>query len=123
MKKFFGSCLCGGVRFWVEGEIDQIINCFCGQCRKTSGHYVAATRVARGNLHIEKQDGLRWYKSSAEAKRGFCGICGSSLFWSAHGKETISIMAGALESPLGVKTRENWYVEDAGDYHEIPAVE
>ena len=37
------------------------------------------------------------------ARRGFCGICGSNLFWEAVGKPYISIMAGSLDKPTGLK--------------------
>jgi hypothetical protein len=40
-----GSCLCGAVKFTVEGELAGPDACHCGQCRKTSGHYWASTEV------------------------------------------------------------------------------
>ena len=54
-----------------------------------------------------------------EAKRGFCGICGSSLFWSLIDGDTISIAAGSLEQPTGLKTTINIFTQDAGDYYSL----
>ena len=48
-----GSCLCGAVKFTVEGELKPPDACHCTQCRKTSGHYWAATNVSRSALKID----------------------------------------------------------------------
>jgi hypothetical protein len=72
---------------------------------------------------LTEQRGLRWIESplsEARARRGFCGECGSSLFWDAPGRETISIAAGTLEGPTGLSVASHWYVAQAADYYEIP---
>ena len=37
--------------------------------------------------------GLKWYRSSKEARRGFCQESGASIFWEYLGVNTISIAA------------------------------
>lgn len=115
-----GGCLCGGVRYRISGEVRGVVNCFCGQCRKTSGHHVAATRVLRSALSLDADDTLRWYDSSTDAMRGFCNRCGGNLFWQHRARDTISVMAGTLDQPTGLATIANIYVADAGDYQIIP---
>ena len=115
-----GGCLCGGVRYRLSGEARGIINCFCNQCRKTSGHHVAATSVANTDFELLRQDTLKWFQSSPQARRGFCGDCGSSLFWRRQDGDMISIMAGTIDSPTGLATVENIFTQDMGDYHQIP---
>jgi hypothetical protein len=61
----------------------------------------------------------RWYASSAEARRGFCGTCGSVLFWKAQGEDMISFALGALETPTGLALETHIFVADKGDYYEI----
>ena len=51
---------------------------------------------------------------------GFCSECGSSLFWDAPGRETISISAGTLDPPTGLRVASHWFVSQAGDYYELP---
>lgn len=119
-KKLCGSCLCGGVRYSIEGEVREVVNCFCGQCRKTSGHYVAATRVDKQSLSIEADDTLRWYASSAGIKRGFCSRCGGNLFWDNQQNNQMSVMAGTLDLPTGLTTTQSIYEQDASDYFELP---
>ena len=91
-----GSCLCGAVKFTVSGPLRPVIACHCQQCRKTSGHHVAATSAARDAIKIEGD--VTWYTSSETAKRGFCGVCGSNLFWDGQG-QNLSIFAGTLDTP------------------------
>ena len=76
-----GRCLCGGVQFRVNGPLRPVVYCHCKMCRRTSGHILAATACALPHLSIDQSESLRWYESSAHAKRGFCSVCGSNLFW------------------------------------------
>ena len=64
-------------------------------------------------------ESLRWYQSSAAARRGFCQNCGSQLFWDATGAKHISIMAGAMNEPTGLTGAEHIYAGSKGDYYEI----
>jgi hypothetical protein len=71
-----------------------------------------------------REGGLRWIqspRSDARARRGFCAQCGSSLFWDAPGRETISIAAGTLDGETGLRIASHWYVSQAADYYEVPA--
>lgn len=111
-----GGCLCGAVTYIVEGPMRPVVACHCQQCRKSSGHHVAATSAARDDITITGE--VTWYKSSDTARRGFCGVCGSNLFWDGAG-ENLSIHAGTLDGETGLITRGHIYVADKGDYYEI----
>ena len=118
-----GSCLCGGVRYQIEGALRGVVNCFCRQCQKTSGHHVAATRVDEKSLHIIRDDTLSWYESSPGYQRGFCHRCGGNLFWNRLSDDQISVTAGTLDKPTGLKTVASIFEQDASDYFEIPSIE
>ena len=47
-----GGCLCGAVTYELAGELRPVVACHCNQCRKTSGHYVAATQVPSSRARI-----------------------------------------------------------------------
>ena len=111
-----GGCLCGAVTYRVSGALRPVIACHCQQCRKTSGHHVAATSVQRDKIAIEGD--VTWYRSSDSARRGFCGICGSNLFWDGAG-ENLSIFAGTIDGPTGLSLAGHIYCADKGDYYEI----
>lgn len=114
-----GGCLCAGVRYTVTGELRDVRACHCGQCRRASGHHVAATRAGREQLTIESGETLTRYESSPGIYRIFCGRCGGNLFWERAAGSTVSIMAGTLDAPTGLKLTTHIYVADKGDYYEI----
>ena len=114
-----GGCLCGAVTFETEAELREVLVCHCSQCRRNSGHLWAATAAPDDEVTIHGRDHLRWYRSSAVAKRGFCSRCGSSLFWKQDGSSSLSIAAGCLELPTGLQIGSHIYVDDASDYYAI----
>lgn len=114
-----GGCLCGAVRYEVTGPLRAVLACHCEQCRRQSGHFVAATATRHRHFRLLKDEGLRWYRSSPEARRGFCGICGSSLFWEPDDKRHISIMAGTLDRPTGLAMAGHLFAGAADDYYRI----
>ena len=84
---------------------------------------LAATAARREHLILLEDVALRWVSgpaSDTDARRGFCADCGSSLFWDAPGRDTVSIAAGTLDEPTGLRTAAHVYVGQAGDYYELP---
>jgi hypothetical protein len=118
-ERHSGSCLCGAVRFTTKGSLRGVIYCHCSQCRRQTGHFVAATASQDPDLVIEGGDNLTWFAASPDALRGFCKTCGSVLFWKGEGKSYTSIMAGAFERPSSLVGQAHIFVADKGDYYEI----
>ena len=120
-KETKGGCLCGSVSYTLTGPLRPVVACHCTQCRKTSGHYAAATQVGSGDIRIVETS-LKWFRSSPGAERGFCAACGSNLFWRETASPFISIFAGTIDSPTGLRMDRQLYVESAGDYYDVPAI-
>lgn len=114
-----GSCLCGAVKYQINGPLRPVVACHCSQCQKTSGHYVAATNAKREHFELLEEQGLKWFSSSAGIRRGFCQECGSNLFWDKVSSPGISIFAGTLDQPSGLQLVEHIYVEQKADYYTI----
>jgi hypothetical protein len=114
-----GGCLCGAVRYEVTGKLRDVVDCHCTQCRRTTGHFLAATAARRGNFRVITATGLKWYVSSPEARRGFCSVCGSTLFWEGTGLDHVSIAAGSLDDTSGLRTVCHIFVADKGAYYEL----
>ncbi len=115
-----GSCLCGSVVFEVEAPLRPVIVCHCTQCRKFSGHVWAASAVPEARFRLIRDAGLRWYRSSEIAERGFCKDCGASLFWHPFDAGTMQFAPGALDGPTGLSVAEEWHLDGAGDYYTVP---
>ncbi len=114
-----GRCHCGGVRFEVHGKLRDVVICHCDDCRRHHGHASAHTRCQRSEVTFLSDDGLRWYDTSATGRRGFCGTCGSVLFFQRIGTERIAINAGVLDQPTGLRAAMHLFVPDKADYYEL----
>ena len=114
-----GSCLCGDVSFDVEGELKAPDACHCSQCRKQSGHYWASTNVPEERLTVRGEDQVTWYKASEDVRRGFCGRCGSFLFWDPLDRPVVAVAMGAFEAPTGTELDVHIHMSSKGDYYEI----
>ena len=113
--------MCGGVRYTVVGPLRDVYNCHCDRCRRSTGHHMAATAAPAANVRIEG-DSLAWYEAAEGVQYGFCSRCGSSLFWrTAATSERLSITAGSIDQPTGLRTTRAWYTAEMGDYHERPS--
>jgi hypothetical protein len=75
-----GGCLCGAVRFEIPVPEATFTVCHCGMCRRWSAGPFMAVHCP-GPANFTKDSGLTWYRGSKWGERGFCGRCGSSLFW------------------------------------------
>lgn len=118
-----GRCLCGAVRYELRGPLREILICHCVECRRWHGNVGAYTSVERDELVLLQSDSLRWIdspESDSHARRGFCGECGSSLFWEAAGDASVSIAAGTLDSATELRPVGHIYVSQAGGYYDLP---
>jgi hypothetical protein len=112
-----GSCNCGSVNFTVSGKARGVSICHCGQCRKQSGGVWSSAFVEEPDLTVTGD--VRWYESSAKARRGFCPTCGAFLFWKHIEETTISFSMGAIDGQTGLKLEKHIFVADKGDYYDI----
>jgi len=118
-----GRCLCGAVRYEVRGPLGDVLICHCEECRRWHGHISAFTAARREDLAVDDGRLVRWVDSpasDAHARRGFCGECGSSLFWDAPGRETISIAAGTLDGDAALRVTGHIYVSERAGYDHLP---
>ncbi len=78
-----GSCLCGEVQFELHWPSKWVAHCHCSLCRRAHGAaFVTWVGMAVGHCHLHDPHArLHWYASTFGAERGFCGHCGSSLFF------------------------------------------
>jgi hypothetical protein len=114
-----GGCLCGAVSYEVRGPLRDVLICHCRFCRRMSTHVGAYSACGPADLHIVSGRKLRWYRSSPAARRGFCSKCGSALFWEPTPPTHISISAGSLNPPTGLKIKEHIFLAQKADYEEI----
>jgi hypothetical protein len=114
-----GSCHCGRVRFTVDEPLTDATACHCVQCRKQSGHFFASANAPKAAVQVTGGEHLTWYTSSEKVRRGFCGHCGSWLFWEPIHRDWTSIALGAIDGSTGVELQRHIFVASKGDYYVI----
>ena len=114
-----GHCLCGAIEIEIRGKLRDVVVCHCGQCRRQHGAPPSYTSAPWANVTVRGEKNLRWYQSSAQARRGFCRLCGSSLFWEPVGEGRVAIAAGCLDKPTGLRTVRHIFVAEKADFDEI----
>ncbi len=80
---------------------------------------MAYTSAAPSDVTIRGQEAVRWYQSSAIGHRGFCGICGSAVFFRFDGSERVFMSAGCFDPGVLAPLRSHHFVADKADYYEI----
>ena len=120
------GCLCGGVRFAVQGPLAPIQVCHCSQCRKAQGAPLATNiPVPETGFTLEAgADLLQAFESTPGKQRVFCRRCGSPVYSRRDSLPgVLRLRAGTLdgELPVGlafhayVGSRANWWPLDAPD--------
>ncbi len=117
-KPLTGQCLCGDVRYQIDGPVGPPHACHCAQCLRQSGHFAVSADVKRADFSLIEERGLKWFISSDFARRGFCQTCGSALFWDG-GDDKIYISVGSLDQPTGLRLASHIFVDEKADYYEI----
>ncbi len=121
---YTGSCLCGGISFRVESELEPIQVCHCAQCRKAQGGpFAAVIPIALASFKlITGEHLLQSYESSPGKQRVFCSCCGSPIYSRRQALPgVVRVRAGLFNEPLPVKpawhaytgSKCNWWpIED-----------
>jgi hypothetical protein len=94
-----GGCQCGNIRYRVTGPITNAHLCHCRMCQKAVGNLFATIGVAAKSSVSLVRSEPAWFRSSENVRRGFCGSCGTPLFYSDDTSESLGIMIGSLDLP------------------------
>lgn len=105
-NRYTGSCLCGEVRFEIDGELERFYLCHCQYCRKDTGSAHAANLFsASATLRWTSGEGnVRQFNlRSTRHSRSFCATCGSALPIMQMNGKLLVVPAGSLDSEIPVK--------------------
>lgn len=78
-----GSCLCEAVTFSAALPALWVAHCHCTRCQRAHGApFVTWVGFPEQAVQIVSPGSdLRWYETAEGAGRGFCGHCGSPMFF------------------------------------------
>jgi hypothetical protein len=99
-----GGCLCGAVRYRADTDPIRVVNCHCGMCRKMSGAaFLTFVHFPIASFTWTQGQPTR-YRSSADAERGFCARCGSTLDMREDVlPDCVQVTLGSLDDPGAVR--------------------
>ncbi|MFK7987404.1 MAG: GFA family protein [Sandaracinaceae bacterium] len=116
-----GRCLCKAVSFTLATPPTNYSACHCGMCRRMSGGVQFGVQTQPGEITWQGEESLKTYPSSQWAERGFCGTCGSSLFWRMTAPGPMNgmtvIAGGALDSLDGMTFDSEIYIDSKPESH------
>ncbi|MBY5354292.1 GFA family protein [Rhizobium leguminosarum] len=98
-----GGCQCGAVRYRAKGELGYPHLCHCRMCQKAAGNYFMPLAAAMRSDFTLTRGAPKWFQSSDLVRRGFCGDCGTPLFYDIPEAEFINITLGSLDDPDAIK--------------------
>ena len=123
-EKIEGGCLCGSVRFRVQGPWQLFVHCHCSRCRRATGSSHAT------NL-LTEPDHLEWIAGKASVQRYdlpsarsfaacFCPTCGAPLPHLTRSGSAWVVPAGSLDGEPSIRpsarifwsSRASWSCSD-----------
>ena len=120
-QRHAGSCLCGEVRYAVEGAFERFYLCHCAHCRKDTGSAHAANLFSSSATltWLAGQGSVATYNlPGTRHARSFCSLCGSALPIVKPGM--IVVPAGSLDTNIDVAPDGNIFTASrAGWDHDL----
>ncbi len=116
-----GTCLCGDVRFTMDGPFQMMMHCHCSRCRKHHGASFATFVGAptSGFQFVAGADKVVNYASSPSYGRWFCPRCGSVCpSPEVHG-DMHFVPAGNLVEDCGARPEMHIYAGSRAPFYEI----
>ncbi len=117
-----GACLCGAVAFEIELPTLFCAHCHCSMCRRAHGAgYVTWFGIPYARFRITAgEEKLVRYRSSEQATRAFCGVCGSSLFFeTAEHPEHLDVVLANMQGPIDRNPEFHVFIDDRAGWVEI----
>ena len=112
-NKSVGSCLCGRVKYEVEGSFESFFLCHCKFCQKDTGSAHAANLFSTSSK-------LNWLSGDDFVKnfnlpntrhvKAFCSHCGSAVPSIQNEGKLIVVPAGSLDVVVKIRPRAHLFV-------------
>jgi hypothetical protein len=125
-REIQGQCLCGAVTVSATVENPIVRACHCDMCRRhTSSMFMSLPAD-----NIEFMGPTKSYRSSEWAERGFCGTCGSTLWYRTIGDDQINPSAGLFDNAADAALKLEFFADAApegyalaGDHRKMTTTE
>ena len=111
-----GHCLCGAVTVRATPVRRHVEACHCTMCRRWSGLAFLGVQCG-GEFEIDGGDHVVRYRSSEWAERGFCGRCGTGLFYHYLPNGNHAFLAGLFPDHALLPLAEEIFIDEKPEYY------
>ena len=115
MPKFSGGCLCGAIRYQVDGDLIRSLNCHCDDCRR-------AISASFGTYVFVEEEDLKIQQGTPKSfdhvndlgfrlTKRFCENCGTPMFGKGErGGTMVQIKVGTIDDASFVRPEMDLFV-------------
>lgn len=117
-----GSCLCGSVKYEVQGALGTAVYCHCSRCRKASGSAFASNAVVANSAFkvVQGEESLKTFSTAEGVHRVFCSVCGSPILSRRDSlPDVLRLRLGTLDTPIEERPEAHIFVLSKADWYEI----
>ena len=114
---YSGKCMCGAVTITATAEKPVLRACHCDMCRRQTSSMFMSVPTFAGSEQINGP--AQSYKSSEWAERGFCGTCGSTLWYKVSEMAQINFSAGLFENAANATLRLEFYEDNTPQGYDL----
>ncbi|MDD0853618.1 GFA family protein [Halobacteriovorax sp. GB3] len=116
---YFGSCLCGDIKFEVTEKFLSFYLCHCKYCQKDTGSAHAANLFTKHTAlkWLSGEESVRKYQvpSSRHAK-SFCQNCGSAVATIQEEEQLLVVPAGSLDGPVEIRPNAHLFISSKANW-------
>jgi len=117
-----GGCLCGTVRYEINGGIWNIVMCHCSLCRKAQGSAFATNGIVNTSdfRFTSGEHNLTGYESSPGQTKYFCKTCGSPILSrNLERLDQVRIRVGTIESDIAERPEAHIFVSSKANWESL----
>ncbi|MGB1090483.1 MAG: GFA family protein [Oceanobacter sp.] len=122
-SEYFGSCLCGSIKYSVSHIEERMAHCHCSMCRKFHGAAFSTYGEAKkSNFNwLFGEELIKEYLGVNGTKRLFCSNCGSSLIFipSDDNGQNIEFSLGTLDSDIHQEPDAHIYTNHGASWYKV----
>lgn len=130
---YSGQCLCGAIRYQLDGEPQTAALCHCRDCQRSAGAPMVAWAMFAESALTLTQGQPKTINSTGTAMRSFCPDCGSGLFYrnAAVLPEIVDVQIATLDDPevlppsVQIQTAErlHWmlHIQELPEFERFPS--
>lgn len=119
-QKAGGHCLCRAIKFEYVGAPNWTLHCHCESCRRAASSPIVTWISAPPSAFRFTQGSPRYFQSSPDVRRAFCGDCGSPLTYENDRiADEVHLYAASLADPSNVVVTRHVFVDEQLDWLKV----